>query len=245
MKILEIGFGECDFLIYIRSNYTISPVGVSIANEQVENARSLGFEAHCMDSWNITDEIGKFDLVLQCGNVEYILLFGENNEKYEKYSNNIKNVLNPGGKYFITSCHTNKEYTLAEYSLADLLKGYILWAGNDGCYPHGKDGFTKHAKRAGFKVLYQEDRTFDYYINELLYFSFLRCSEKCHTIVEPLSLIRALLLTIAAPYFIHSYFCYQPSKHLPMVPFAWEFEPQLRKKWKTPITLEYILLQIE
>ena len=243
MKILEIGFGECDFLNYIRDNYGISPVGVSIANEQVENARSLGFEAHCLNSWDITDQIGKFDLVIQCGNLEYVLLFGDSNEeKYKAFSQIIRAVLNPGGKYFITCCHTNTY----DHPFIDQVKSYILWAGNDGCYPHGSDGFTKYATQSGFKVIYQEDRTFDYYVNEMLIFSFLRCCEKkCHTVVEPYSLMKALLLTIAAPYYIHSYLCYQPSKDLPVVPFAWEFEPHIENgKWVIPFTLQYILLQV-
>ena len=240
MKILEIGFGECDFLKYIRANYGINTVGVSISAEQVKNARTLGFEAHCLDAWNITDEIGKYDLIIQCGNVEYIVLLGEDNEKYKDYCNIIKSILNPGGKYFISCCHQNDNYV---FSYVDRMKAYVLWAGNDGGYPYGKNGFTKYAEQVGFKLMYQEDRTLDYYINEILYFSFIRCTKKCHTIVD-LSLFRALLLTIAAPYFIYSYFCYQPSKYLPVVPFAWEFEPQFNKKWEFPNTLEYILLQI-
>ena len=220
MKILEIGFGECDFLKYIRTNYGINPVGLSIALEQVKNAKKLGFEAHCLDAWDITEEIGKYDLIIQCGNLEYIVLIGESNEKYKDYCDIIKTILNPGGKYFITCCHQNDNYKL---SFVERMKAYILWAGNDGGYPYGKDGFTKYAKKSGFKVLYQEDRTLDYYINEILYFSFIRCNKKCHTIID-LSLFKALLLTIASPYFIYSYITFQPSKYLPIVPFAWEFE---------------------
>lgn len=241
MKILEIGFGECDFLKYIRDHYGIKPVGVSIAIEQVENARAIGFEAHCLDMWDITEEIGKYDLVIQCGNLEYALIFGEKYEKYKDYCNIIKKILNPRGKHFITCIHINPEF---EYSLIDKIKCYILWAGNDGYFPKGKDGYTKYAEQCGFKLIYQEDRTFDYYINDLLYFSFLRCSDgKCHTIVEPINFLRALFLTIAGPYFIYSYFSYQPSQYLPIVPFLWEFEPQFKKKWSFPMTLEYILLQ--
>lgn len=242
MKILEIGFGECDFLVYIRKHYGISPVGVSIANEQVKKARDLGFEAHCLNSWKITEEVGKYDLVIQCGNLEYVVLFGEAQEKYKDFCNVIKKVLNPKGKYFVTCCHHSNTF---DWSVIDRLKGYILWAGNDGGYPMGVDGFTKYAKQAGFKVLYQEDRTFDYYIYEVLHFSFLRCFDTCHDVVDPFSFIHAMLLTIAAPYYIHSYMSYQPSKYLPMVPFAWEFEPQLKAKgWEFPNTLQYILMQI-
>jgi len=242
MKILEIGFGECDFLKHIRKHYGISPVGVSIAKEQVEYARSLGFEAHCLDSWKITKEIGTFDLVLHCGNLEYIRCFGEPQETYRNYCQIIERVMNPGGKYFVTSCHRNVDYV---FSFSDRVKAYLLWAGNDGGYPEGKDGYTKFAKQVGLKVTYQEDRTLDYYINEILYFSFLRCTGKCHTIVDIPSLTHALFITIAAPYFIHSYLCIQPSKYLPMPAFGWEFEPQPQPNQKLdfPVTLQYILFE--
>jgi len=242
MKILEIGFGECDFLVYIRKHYGISPVGVSIANEQVKKAKELGFEAYCLDGWNITEKIGKFDLVLQCGNLEHFRLMGESEERYKDLCEVIKRVLNPKGYYFLTACHQNTEFN---WSLTDRVKAYILWTGNDGAYPLGPNGFTKYAKQSGFNVLYQEDRSFDYYIHETLFFSFFRCTHTCHSTVDFYSFTRALLLTIAAPYFIHSYLCYQPSKYFPMVPFAWEFEPQLKENgWEFPNTLQYILLQI-
>jgi len=241
MRILEIGFGESDFLNYIRANYGISPVGVSISSEQVKKAKSLGFEAYCLDAWDITEEIGTFDLVIQCGNLEYFRVMGESEETYMTFCKVIQRVLKPKGLYFVTSCHQNTKF---QWSLTDRVKAYILWAGNDGAYPLGPDGFTTYAKKAGFHLLYQEDRTFDYYIYEMLYYSFLRCDKTCHPVVDLSSFARALALTIAAPYFIHTYFCYQPSKHLPMVPFAWQFEPQLKEKGlEFPNTLQYILLQ--
>jgi hypothetical protein len=198
--------------------------------------------------WDITEEIGKYDVVIQCGNLEYAVTFGENHQKYKDYCTIIKRILNPEGKFFVTCCHVNDKFTYPEYSLSDLIKGYILWSGNDGGYPEGKDGFTKYAQEAGLTLIYQEDRTLDYYIAMMLYFSFLRCDDEkkgtCHTIVEPFSLSRALLLTIACPYFIHMYFQLQGNQYLPVVPFAWEFEPQLRKnEWKMPVTLQYILVQ--
>ena len=240
MRILEIGFGECDFLKYIYEHYGIRTVGVSISKEQVANAKSLGFEAHCMNSWDMTDELGTFDLILQCGNLEYNRLVGESQEVFTDFFNVVHPLLNDRGKYFITCCHNREDY---DYSWFDCVRIYFLWAGNDGGYPTGKDGLTKYAKKAGFQVVYQEDRTIHYYVNEMLYFSFLRCVDQCHTVVEAGSLLRALFLTIAAPYFIHSYLCYQPSKYLPVAPFAFQFEPQFRKEWKSPMTLEYILLE--
>lgn len=35
MRVLEIGFGEGDFMLYLREHYNINPIGVSISCEQV------------------------------------------------------------------------------------------------------------------------------------------------------------------------------------------------------------------
>jgi hypothetical protein len=92
MKILEIGFGECDFMTYIKENYGINVVGVSISEEQVKIAKSKGFEAYHMNMWDITNQIGTFDLVLQCGNMEYARCLSENENKYSDYFKIIQKV---------------------------------------------------------------------------------------------------------------------------------------------------------
>ena len=244
MRILEIGFGEGDFLMYIRNNYNIKPVGVSISQEQVDLVRSRGFEAHCLNSWDMTKEkLGTFDLILQCGNLEYIKCTGESNKVYEDFCKIIYSLLNKNGKYFVTCIHLNEKFN--KRSLYDQLNCYILWSGNDGQYPRGRDGFTRYAQKAGLKTIHQQDRTNDYFITTIIFMSYLQCMKgKCTNSVSTVGLIDALIKTIAAPYYVHTYLCFSPTKSFYWFPWQWEFIPQrINNKLETPVTLEYILLQ--
>ena len=244
MRILEIGFGEGDFLMYIRDHYNISPVGVSISNEQVNLVKKRGFNAYCMNSWDMdANVLGKFDLILQCGNLEYIKCSGESNEVYTKFCNIINSLLKKDGKYFITCIHFNDKYR--KFNLYDNLNCYLLWSGNDGSYPYGKDGFTKYAEKAGLIKLYQEERTNDYFITTVIFMSYLQCMKgKCVNSITYISFLDALYKTIAAPYYIHTYLCYSPTKDFYNLPWQWEFIPQnINNNYISPVTLEYILMK--
>ena len=252
MRILEIGFGDGDFMDYIYKHYNVRPIGVSIANEQVKFVKERGFEAYHMNSWDMTPEaLGTFDVILQCGNLEYILRSGQNHEEvYTKYSTIINRLLKPNGKYFITCCHVNDKYagrTWGEYSLDYYLHVYYLWAGNDGYYPIGKDGFSKYANKAGLTTIYQEERTHDYLINMNFLFSYFQCYDgSCVTSFSLSSLADALFKTIAGPYYIHTYLAYLSTDSYIWVPFLWEFVPQDRNgKWTPPVTLQYIMFKKE
>ena len=252
MRILEIGFGDGDFMDYIYKHYNVRPIGVSIANEQVKFVKERGFEAYHMNSWDMTPEaLGTFDVILQCGNLEYILRSGQNHEEvYTKYSTIINRLLKPNGKYFITCCHINDKYagrTWGEYSLDYYLHVYYLWAGNDGFYPIGKDGFSKYANKAGLTTIYQEERTHDYLINMNFLFSYFQCYDgSCVTSFSLSSLADALFKTIAGPYYIHTYLAYLSTDSYIWVPFLWEFVPQDRNgKWTPPVTLQYIMFKKE
>jgi len=244
MKILEIGFGNGDFMIYLKKHYNIDAVGVSISEKQVELVKSKGFNAYHMDYWNMTSNvIGKYDLVLQCGNIEYAICSGENENRYTELCKIINSLLNENGNYFITCIHSNDEF--GEFSFYDRILLYFLWSGNDGYYPNGKDGFSKYAEKAGLFPLYQENRTNDYFIMGMLYMSYFRCRKNvCDHIVSLSGILHALFKTIAAPYYIHSYICYQPSKYYNLNPWNYQFIPQYKNgKWVSPETLQYILFE--
>ena len=244
MKILEIGFGDGDLMNYIKKHYNIDVVGVSISSKQVELVKSKGFNAYHMDYWNMTsDVIGKYDLVLQCGNIEYAICSGENENKYTELCKIINSLLNENGNYFITCIHSNNAF--GEFSIYDRIILYLLWSGNDGYYPGGKDGFSKYAEKAGLFPIYQKERTNDYFIMGMLYMSYFRCRKNvCETIFSLDEFINALFKTIAAPYYIHSYLCYQPSKYYDLNPWNYQFIPQYKNgKWVSPETLQYILFE--
>ena len=227
MRILEIGFGEGDFMLYLREHYNINPIGVSISCEQVDLVKSRGFEAYCMNSWNMTKDIlGTYDIILQCGNLEYIKCTGEQESVYGKFCEIIYNLLNPNGKYFITCIHFNEEYKIK--SIYDNINCYLLWSGNDGSYPYGKNGFSKYANSVGLKTIYQENRTNDYFITTVIFMSYLQCmkNNKCYNSKSFIGVLDALMKSIAGPYYIHTYLCYSPTKNFYWLPWQWEFIPQ-------------------
>lgn len=244
MKVLEIGFGDGDFMNYLKKHYNIDAVGVSISEKQVELVKSKGFNAYHMDYWKMTpDVIGKYDLVLQCGNIEYALSSGESEYKYTELCKIINSLLNEKGNYFITCIHSNDEY--GELSFYDRVRLYFLWSGNDGYYPGGKDGFSKYAEKAGLFPIHQENRTNCYFITSMLFMSYYRCRKGlCENIMSLPGILNALFKTIAGPYYIHSYLCYQPSKYYDLVPWNVQFTPQYKNgKWVSPETLQYILFE--
>ena len=248
MRILEIGFGEGDFLNYIYENYGIRPIGVSISTEQVELVKSRGFEAYALDSWKMTPElIGTYDLIIQCGNLEYIRCSGDDPDKtYTKYCSIINKLLRPDGEYVITCVHSNNE-NFGNYSMYDNIRGYFLWSGNDGYYPTNYDGFSKYANTSGFRTIHREERTNDYLIASALFMSALQCSSgDCVTSFTIPGFLNALVKTIAGPYYVHTYICYSPTSSYDWLPWMWEFVPQKKNdKWVSPVTLQYIWFKKE
>jgi len=248
MKILEIGFGECDFMNYLKDTYGIKPVGVSISYEQVKLARSLGYEAHHLDMWKITEELGKFDLVLQCGNLEYLKCFSESNDLYVKYFKIINKILNKDGKYFITCLHMNVDLFSKVSNFYDNLMIYILWAGNDGCYPISKYMLSEKSKGAGFKKILQEEHTNDYFLEYMMGHSTYGFYDKSKKSIQLTfsGVIDALIKTIAGPYYIHTYLCYSSTDTYYTTPWLWQFIPFERKgQYARYVSLEYLLLQKE
>lgn len=252
MRVLEIGFGQGDFMDYIYKHFGIRTVGVSIANEQVKAVQARGFEAHHMNSWDMTPEVlGTFDVVLHLGNLEYNMRAGQDPDAvYTKFAGIINNILRPNGKYFVTCCHVNDRYSKGsrkwlDFSLDYYLHAYFLWSGNDGGYPYGKDGFAKYANKVGLKTIYQEERTHDYLLAMNLLFSYFQTyTDNRVTFFSIPSVLEALFKTIAGPYYIHTYMAYLSTYNFVWVPFLWEFVPEeTHGSWEPPMTLQYIMLQ--
>ena len=243
MTILEIGFGEGDFMNYIKDTYGIKTVGVSISEQQVRQAKSKGFEAYHLDMWNITDQIGKFDLVLQCGNLEYLRCCSESQGKYEEYFNIIKKIMNKNGKYFITCIHFYPEY-LKYFTFYDYVRAYFLSYGNDGAYPFGKNILPESALKAKLKTTYKKEHTIDYLIEAVFFMSSYGFKSKHNNHVTFFGILESMIKTIADPYYIHSYLCYSSTKDYYWPPWLWQFVPRQRGDWfGTYISLEYFLLE--
>ena len=258
IKILEIGFGKIDFMKYLRDNFDVNVTGVSISGEQVKYAVANGFKAYHMNCWDMTPEtMGQYDLVLQCGNIEYLRLAGyDETMAYTKYGNIIKSLLRPGGKYFITGLHSNPDFYHTKkisnilsnnFDSNDLINLYLLWKGNDGAYPFGRTAFSQHIESVGFKQTHCEERTNDYYIYSMLWMSSLAnaYTDMCKRGYGFKNIFKALVKTIAAPYYIHTYLTYIPHKIMKKQPWTWQFIPQYKNgTWASPSILLYILFEL-
>lgn len=245
MRVLEIGFGEGDLLKYIKNNYNINPVGVSISSEQVKLAKQNGFEAYTMDFWKMNkEELGTFDVIIQCGNIEYVRCTSDKNNIYEDFFQIINNILNKNGKYFITGIAFNEKFN-DFYTYHDLIKSYCLWAGNDGCYPDTVNTYSKCAENVGFKTIYDENRTSDYNITSIIFMSYLQCMKNsCVNSISLYGVLDAIIKTIAAPYFLHTYMCYTPVRSVHNIPWNWQFIPQEKNgKMISPVELKYLCFQ--
>jgi hypothetical protein len=203
-----------------------------------------------MNCWDMRPgDIGKYDVILQCGNIEYLRLAGHSEkEVYTKYGNVIKTLLEPNGKFFVTGLHNNPDfYGPRSLGINDLINIYLLWKGNDGAYPYGVDGFSEHFQNIGFKKTYCEERTNDYYIYSGLWMSSLAnaYTDLCRTGYGMKNLVKALVRTIGAPYYIHTYLCYIPHRIMEKQPWVWQFIPQNKAgRWASPSVLLYMLFEI-
>ena len=244
MKILEIGFGEGDFMLYIRDTYGISPIGVSISEQQVELAKSQGFTAHHMNMWEMTPEVlGTFDLIIQCGNLEYVRCCGETSDKYGEYFSIVSKLLAQNGKYFITCIHT-RDGIYDHLDSDDWLKAFFIGLGNDGGCPLGKDALIPYTKQNDLQLVSREERTNDYWLTSVFFMSQYQYTKEKNNIMSVSGLVEALIKTIAAPYYVHTYITYSPTADYHWVPWNWLFNPKKRNgKYESPMTLEYMLFQ--
>jgi len=202
-----------------------------------------------MNCWDmIPENIGKYDLILQCGNIEYLKLAGQDEkEVYTKYAKIIRSLLNPKGKYFMTGLHSNPDFYNYIDSCNDYMSLYLLWKGNDGSYPYGRTAFDTHFESVGFKKTYDEERTNDYYICSILWMSSLAntYTDMCRNGYSIKNLLKACFKTIAAPYYIHTYLTYIPHKLPEKQPWTWQFIPQLKQnKLASPSILLYMLFEL-
>ena len=193
--------------------------------------------------WNITDKIGTYDLILQCGNLEYLRTISESQNVYEKYFNIIQKVLNKNGKYFITCIHFYPEL-IKHFTLYDHLRAYFLSYGNDGAYPFGKTILPESAMKAKLKNTFKETHTNDYLLEANFFMSTYGFTDTGNNRITNLGLLKALFRTIADPYYIHSYLCYCSSKSYYWPPWLWQFIPHKRGDWFGQyVSLEYFLFE--
>ena len=226
-KVLEVGFGKGDFLKFLRGK-GINASGINVSIVQVDHMKSLGFDVHHVDIWDIPNypELhGKFDAVVLNGCMEYFLKWSDSRDKYQKLFNIIKKLLNPKSsikKVSITCIHTKR--TIPEQpNFYNKWKQFFLSTGNScASTPFKEDGLTKYALRENFQVISQENRVLDYY----LYSNFIAAlwEKKPFTIVWKL-VKNAIPLLICYPHYLHTIYAYT-GFWMFGAPWIWQFTQQ-------------------
>lgn len=133
---------------YIRDNTGAKIVGCNLCIKHVTDAINNGFEAYQVDHKhlkNYIDKLGKFDIIITNGTLEY-LKNGDKENIFDDFMKNINILLNKGGKWYITTIHYNKIWCLNTLDLNNY-NLYNLALGNEGCYPEYLDGLTKFKKK--------------------------------------------------------------------------------------------------
>lgn len=227
-KVLEIGFGKGDFMRFLRSKGILNASGISVSISQVNHMKSLGFDVHHIDMWDIPKHPelhGKFDAVIMNGCMEYFLTWSDPRDKYQQVFNNIKQLLNPNShlkKVGITCIHTKR--TISEQpNLYNKWMQFFLYSGNSAISgPFKEDGLTKYALKENFQIIYQENRVLDYY----LYSHFIAClwEKKPLTIVSKL-LKKSIPLLICYPHYLHTVYSYT-GFGIFGAPWIWQFTKQ-------------------
>ena len=219
-RVLELGFGKLDLMKYIRDNTGAKVVGCNLCIEHVKDAINNGFEAYQVDHKHLKnhiDKLGKFDIIITNGTLEY-LKNGDSENIFDDFMKNINSLLNNNGKWYTTTIHYNDPWCMNNldfnyYNLA------LLAFGNEGHYPIYPDGLTKFAEENNLKVVKQENRWLDYYI-----YSVLWMTTHSNMLKYNKNIFKHLNAYIAAPNYLESYLCYTPFKNMYYYqPWLWQF----------------------
>lgn len=206
IRILELGFGEGNFLRHARNKGFKHIVGVNVSQEQVDHAKNDGFEVYCKNFWELNDlKLKPFDFIFANGSLEYVLpktantIFAPVNYeavKYEEFYKIINDNLNPNGVFCNTMIHVSDNFKLPY----DNFNFWTLWLGNSGNYP--SDASTKKAlKNAGFETVVYKDATLHYAYWSLIW-------TLCVNSANEMSFFDGLRLSMASPFYIFSQMCY-------------------------------------
>ena len=266
-KVLEIGFGKLDLMKYLRDNYGAEVSGINLSTEQVEDAKNNGFHAFVLDYSELhenTTKLDKYDVIITNGTLEYLINWGESEQKWLNLFKGIDQILNKNGKVITALIHWNNTkktdnspssfnntsfsnvlhilntYLTNPNTISNLYNLYMLSTGNEGSYPECCDGYIKYPKNMGYNILKHEDHTIDY----LMYsYNWLNCQyiNECNNNYY-YNLLKHFACYLVAPNYLESYLCYTYRKNLKYVPWLWQFVRQKEHHYR-PVSLYWSVLQ--
>jgi len=265
-RVLEIGFGRLDLMLYMRDVVGASVEGLNISTEQIARAKANGFTCHLrniVDMKGNTADMGQFDAIITNGCFEYVGYFGADLDKmyHDIAKNAFYPLLKPGGLWYSATVHFNecpKGNILPVFYIkrgVDVLRnlfGYIiLGLGNEGAYPKAPSRLTDAVNRAGMTTKLQQNRTLDYLLYSYTILAVI--DERLKKARIPLyksmmAWVHHLCCFLAAPYYLESYLCYTHDILYPFGitfddwnPWCWQFLKQ--RDGYTPVTHYWLIFE--
>jgi len=260
-RVLDIGFGKLDLMLYILEHTGATVEGLNISIEHVKNARAHGFKAYHLSMDEIhkhLSHLGSYDVIITNGSLEY--LFQPTAGSYESncrrqintfLQKSIVPLLKTGGRWYTSTLHLNyvpkggKEVFLSMFYRSNRVNNLYcltsLCVGNEGGYP-----FNGHisavAKENGLKVICNQNRTNDYLVASVIW---MRVKIDAFKRMDYSTLLTSVLHHICcwcvAPNYAMSFLCYFPTRNLRYSPWTWQFLQQ--SDGYTPTTLYWIIMQ--
>ena len=251
-RVLELGFGKIDLMRYMRDTVGATVEGTNLSNEQIDEARALGFRCYRIGHTDLgrhVGRLGQYDAILTNGTLEYMVAAGQADAPvYDKFVRAVHALLRPGGKWYTTTLHLHlhpdrslvAEYLRTGRSAKDFYNVYMLAVGNEGVYPSHPDGMTKHAERLGLRTVLQQDRTLDYFCYSINWMACQMHAKRARSAAERARIaMRHLAGWVAAPNYTESYVCYTPVDDPTLLPWLWQFVRQ--PNGFRPVTHQWIV----
>ena len=179
-RVLELGFGKLDLMLYIRQATGATVEGTNLSMEQIHRARANGFTCYAinhLDLHKYTKQLGAYDVIITNGTLEYIVDNddGDGNGAYNRFVQQaIYPLLKTGGYWYTTTIHINNPIKNRNITTGFIQKTlnrtrnlynlYMLAAGNEGRYPDAPSQLTSVAEKNGLVTRLQQDRTMDYFL---------------------------------------------------------------------------------
>ena len=176
--VLDAGCGNGNLVEYLRSK-NIDAYGITITKYQYDNnKKKYGNHYYFGDYTEFNNNLlNKFDHIILPGSLEHP--FGGNllnNNTSKNKSKKMENMFNMFSKYFKNDSDQKKILTTCIHShspnnklFSTLKNKFILYCTErmfGGCYPtYGEYSVANSLKKANYKILTEEDRSYDYYLS--------------------------------------------------------------------------------
>lgn len=222
VRVLDIGSGNCNLLDMVKERGGIAK-GITLSPEQQSFCTKKDIDVDLINVWDLDETyFDKYDVIILNGSLEHFVndydkFHDLKGKKYRQLFNLFYKLLDPRSnikKVIITCIHINRP--IRDYSIIDLIQGYLYGHSYGGGLPVGKNGLAKYAEN--FKVILQEDHTLDYFLSSKEYWRRLNRGN-----LELAIMIKCLkrypLFLFNDPYFIHKIL------HQLFGSWAWQFTP--------------------